>query len=167
MSHHFHHADIPALHHQMLGKGHDGEALKPDSEVLARIQQVVRSEVCSQNEQRIQGDVRTQQRQAGRELLSLAVQYAARQDDAEAILARARANGQQTGRRLAQLNYSLHEMIEAYFAYAGRIEQLILPEVTEANGLNAKQHRVEQRLRYFFQQVLLAMADTFTCEFRG
>lgn len=137
-----------------------------EKDILTRIQQVVRSEVCSQNDQRIQGDLRMQQRQAGRELLSLAVQYAARSDEAGAILAQAQANGQQTGRRLAQLNYSLHEMIEAYFSYAGRIEQLILPEVTEANGLNAEQHRVEQRLRYFFQQVLLAMADTFTCEIR-
>ena len=135
-----------------------------EKDILARIQQVVRSEVCSQNEQRIQGDMRAQQRRAGRELLSLAVQYAARRDKAETILAQARANGQQTGRRLAQLDYSLHEMIEAYFSYAGRIEQLILPEVTEANGLNAEQHRVEQRLRYFFQQVLLAMSDTFECE---
>ncbi len=138
-----------------------------EKDILTRIQQVVRSEVCSQNEQRIQGDVRAQQRQAGRELLSLAVQYAARRDDADAILARARSNGQQTGRRLAQLDYALPEMIEAYFSYAGRIEQLILPELTQANGLDADQHRVAQRLRHFFQQVLLAMAETFECKEKG
>jgi hypothetical protein len=59
------------------------------------------------------------------------------------------------------LHYSLPEMLEAYYTYVGQIERLILPEILNGDGLSAEQHRIERRLHYFFQQVLLALADTF------
>ena len=160
----FHHADIQALKAQMAAGPDADEPPTPMAGILNRIQQVVRCEIRENDARRIQGDLREEQRRAGQALLGLAVQYAARRDDAPAVLAEARRNGAETGRRLASLQYSLPEMLEAHFTYAGRIERLILPELVGNAGLSAEQLRVEQRLRHFFQQVLLAMADTFVCE---
>ncbi|NOZ50636.1 MAG: MerR family DNA-binding transcriptional regulator [Chloroflexi bacterium] len=96
------------------------------------------------------------QRQAGRQLLGLAVQYVARHQNDEAILVQARKSGYQTGHRLATTGCSAAQAAERFYFFVDRIENVILGDIA-IGEMDSDQQRAQQRLKQFFREVLFGV----------
>ncbi len=139
----------------------NGHTLEKPSRVPDTVLQQVRSRLSSSSQAQrrlLSPAVQEAQRQAGRQLLALAVQYVARRQNCASVLRQARRSGYETGRRLAAAGCTAIQAAERFYFFVDRIENVILGDIAVGN-MDADQQRAQQRLKTFFREVLFGVME--------
>ncbi|MCS7220721.1 MAG: MerR family DNA-binding transcriptional regulator [Anaerolineae bacterium] len=100
--------------------------------------------------------VQQEQRQLGRQLLILAVQFLARREGKEEMLAQALTITYRQGQLAAQYGLNAAETAEAFWFCCNAIEDVLVPMTPEQAPLDTEHLRLHQELTAFFQAMMQA-----------
>lgn len=100
--------------------------------------------------------VQQEQRQLGRQLLTLAVQFLARREGKDEVLTQALAIAYRQGQLAAQHGLNAAETVEAFWFCCNAIEDVLVPMTPDQAPLDAEHLRLHQELTSFFQAMMRA-----------
>ena len=108
--------------------------------------------------------IRQEQRQLGHQLLTLAIQFLARREGKEEILAQALTIAYRQGQLAAQHGLNAAETVEAFWFCCNTIEDVVVPMTPDQAPLDAEHLRLHQELTSFFQTMMQAAMSGYECE---
>ncbi len=106
--------------------------------------------------QRFPEPAQQEQRQLGRQLLTLAVQFLARREGRDEVLTQALAIAYRQGQLAAQYGLSAAEAVEAFWFCCNAIEDVLVPMTPDQAPLDAEHLRLHRELTSFFQAMMQA-----------
>ncbi len=147
---------IHALRRRITGGTPAHAILPPVERVLDTTRQAletqsIRSTVWAQ---RLPEEAHQQQRNLGRRLLTLAVQYLARREGNGEILKQAMALAYEQGRASARYGMNAAETVEAFWMCCNTIESILVPLDPSQAPIDAEQLRLHRELTFFFQTLM-------------
>ena len=100
-------------------------------------------------------------RESGRRLLGLAIQYVARSEGREQIVAQAQALAREYGRVCSGHAVPLAEMVHAYMFFRESVLRTARPGQVERGQYDSHEVRVHRELRQYLDHVLYAMLAAY------
>ncbi len=116
--------------------------------------------------QRFPEPAQQEQRQHGRQLLTLAVQFLARREGQDEVLAQALAIAYRQGQLAARHGLSAAEAVEAFWFCCNAIEDVLVPMTPDQAPLDAEHLRLHRELTSFFQAMMQAAMSGYEDESR-
>jgi excisionase family DNA binding protein len=106
-------------------------------------------------------EARQQQRELGRRLLGVMIQYLARENHSEALLAEASAIGREYGRVCFRANLSLSDTVRAFMFFRDSITEVVVWLPESAGAQPHEDLRFFKRVNAFLNVVHLAIVEAY------
>ena len=104
-------------------------------------------------------EARTAQRQSGRRLVGLAIQYVSRRQGRDAVLKEGRAIGACYGRDCAERHLGLADAVRAFLFFRESLLRATRPGLIDRGQYDEEDARIHREMREFLDEVLYAMLE--------